>query len=191
MALTSFYHETSTKHPQVIVINCWDTREPIDLGHGSVVIDLSAIDIRRSSLVILWTKLYYTGLNESIISECPLHSFYVTLCATCLYVLSQNELTLGILTLYFFIPIAEPVTEIIGGPELYINKGSTINLTCIVKFAPEPPPSVVWSHNQQVSQLKILPSICRRKTAMISFLLLTISFINYTSNFLCPIHYRL
>uniref|UniRef100_A0A1A9UV09 Ig-like domain-containing protein n=1 Tax=Glossina austeni TaxID=7395 RepID=A0A1A9UV09_GLOAU len=44
----------------------------------------------------------------------------------------------------------EPVTEIIGGPELHINKGSTINLTCIVKFAPEPPPTVIWSHNRQV-----------------------------------------
>lgn len=47
--------------------------------------------------------------------------------------------------------IAEPVTEVIGGPELHINMGSTINLTCIVKFAPEPPPTVIWSHNRQVS----------------------------------------
>lgn len=45
----------------------------------------------------------------------------------------------------------EPVTEVVGGPELHINKGSTINLTCIVKFAPEPPPTVIWSHNRQVS----------------------------------------
>uniref|UniRef100_A0A1I8M5X0 Ig-like domain-containing protein n=1 Tax=Musca domestica TaxID=7370 RepID=A0A1I8M5X0_MUSDO len=49
-----------------------------------------------------------------------------------------------------YLNIVEPVTEIIGGPELHINKGSTINLTCIVKFAPEPPPTVTWSHNRQV-----------------------------------------
>lgn len=49
------------------------------------------------------------------------------------------------------LPFAEPITEVVGGPELHINKGSTINLTCIVKFAPEPPPTVVWSHNRQVS----------------------------------------
>lgn len=37
-----------------------------------------------------------------------------------------------------------------GGPDLFINKGSTINLTCLVKYAPEPPPAMIWSHNQQV-----------------------------------------
>ncbi|XP_046867255.1 zwei Ig domain protein zig-8 [Drosophila willistoni] len=49
-----------------------------------------------------------------------------------------------------YLNIVEPITEVIGGPELHINKGSTINLTCIVKFAPEPPPTVIWSHNRQV-----------------------------------------
>ncbi|EDW27689.1 GL20141 [Drosophila persimilis] len=46
--------------------------------------------------------------------------------------------------------LSEPITEVIGGPDLHINKGSTINLTCIVKFAPEPPPTVSWSHNREV-----------------------------------------
>ncbi|XP_050450409.1 zwei Ig domain protein zig-8-like isoform X2 [Cataglyphis hispanica] len=45
--------------------------------------------------------------------------------------------------------IVEPVTEIAGGPDLYINKDSTINLTCYVKFTPEPPSSLTWSHNYQ------------------------------------------
>nr|XP_032294847.1 zwei Ig domain protein zig-8 isoform X2 [Drosophila virilis] len=49
-----------------------------------------------------------------------------------------------------YLNIVEPITEVIGGPELHINKGSTINLTCIVRFAPEPPPTVIWSHNRQV-----------------------------------------
>ncbi|XP_036319315.1 zwei Ig domain protein zig-8, partial [Rhagoletis pomonella] len=49
-----------------------------------------------------------------------------------------------------YLNIVEPITEVIGGPELHINKGSTINLTCIVKFAPEPPPTVIWSHNREV-----------------------------------------
>lgn len=51
----------------------------------------------------------------------------------------------------FFLLLAEPVTEIIGGSDLFINKGSTINLTCVVRYAPEPPPSMVWSHNREVS----------------------------------------
>lgn len=45
----------------------------------------------------------------------------------------------------------EPVTEIVGGQDLFINKGSTINLTCIVRYAPEPVPAMVWSHNREVS----------------------------------------
>ncbi|XP_036676444.1 zwei Ig domain protein zig-8 isoform X2 [Drosophila suzukii] len=49
-----------------------------------------------------------------------------------------------------YLNIVEPVTDIIGGPELHINRGSTINLTCIVKFAPEPPPTVIWSHNREI-----------------------------------------
>ncbi|XP_054728887.1 uncharacterized protein LOC129237923 [Anastrepha obliqua] len=49
-----------------------------------------------------------------------------------------------------YLNIVEPITDVIGGPELHINKGSTINLTCIVKFAPEPPPTVIWSHNREV-----------------------------------------
>ncbi|KAH8375788.1 hypothetical protein KR200_009936, partial [Drosophila serrata] len=49
-----------------------------------------------------------------------------------------------------YLNIVEPVTEIVGGGELHINRGSTINLTCIVKFAPEPPPTVIWSHERQI-----------------------------------------
>ncbi|KAK3916350.1 Zwei Ig domain protein zig-8, partial [Frankliniella fusca] len=49
-----------------------------------------------------------------------------------------------------YLTVVEPETEIIGGPNLYIHEGSTINLTCVVKFAPEPPSSVIWSHNHGV-----------------------------------------
>ncbi|XP_011166825.1 zwei Ig domain protein zig-8 isoform X2 [Solenopsis invicta] len=45
--------------------------------------------------------------------------------------------------------IIEPVTEIAGGPDLFINKDSTINLTCYVRHAPEPPSTIIWSHNHQ------------------------------------------
>ncbi|XP_023290308.1 zwei Ig domain protein zig-8 isoform X2 [Orussus abietinus] len=45
--------------------------------------------------------------------------------------------------------VVEPITEIVGGPDLFINKGSTINLTCLVKYAPEPPTAMIWSQNQQ------------------------------------------
>ncbi|XP_050294272.1 zwei Ig domain protein zig-8 [Anthonomus grandis grandis] len=49
-----------------------------------------------------------------------------------------------------FLTIVEPITEILGSPELFINMGSTINLTCIVQYAPEPPPTISWSQNSEI-----------------------------------------
>lgn len=46
---------------------------------------------------------------------------------------------------------AEPSTEIIGAPDLYIESGSTINLTCVILNSPEPPAYIFWNHNNAVS----------------------------------------
>lgn len=46
---------------------------------------------------------------------------------------------------------SEPVTTIVGGPEMYINRGSTMNLTCVVRHSPEPPPAISWTHNHEVT----------------------------------------
>lgn len=48
--------------------------------------------------------------------------------------------------------VVEPITTILGGDDLFINTGSTINLTCIVKHLPEPPPLIAWTHNGNVSK---------------------------------------
>lgn len=50
----------------------------------------------------------------------------------------------------FFSLLSEPETEIIGGPEVFIENGSTINLTCVVRFSPEPPAYIFWNHNEAV-----------------------------------------
>ncbi|XP_033333310.1 zwei Ig domain protein zig-8 [Megalopta genalis] len=50
---------------------------------------------------------------------------------------------------HFHLTVVEPVTEIAGGPDFFINKGSTINLTCLVSYAPEPPSAIIWSHNHE------------------------------------------
>lgn len=47
--------------------------------------------------------------------------------------------------------VSEPATEILGGPDLYIDHGSTINLTCVVLNSPEPPAYIFWNHNDAVS----------------------------------------
>lgn len=51
----------------------------------------------------------------------------------------------------YLIFITEPSTEIIGAPDLYIESGSTINLTCVVLNSPEPPAYIYWNHNNAVS----------------------------------------
>ena len=45
---------------------------------------------------------------------------------------------------------AEPITTIHGAPDLYIDTGSTVNLTCIVRHLPEPPAAIQWTHNNEV-----------------------------------------
>lgn len=52
-----------------------------------------------------------------------------------------------------FLFISEPTTDIIGAPDLYIDRGSTINLTCVVLYSPEPPAYIFWNHNDAVSVL--------------------------------------
>lgn len=50
----------------------------------------------------------------------------------------------------------EPETTILGGAELFIQAGSTINLTCTVSHTPEPPSSITWTHGEQVRLKKKL-----------------------------------
>jgi hypothetical protein len=49
--------------------------------------------------------------------------------------------------------LPEPSTKIIGAPDMYIESGSTINLTCIVYNSPEPPAFIFWYHNNGVSRI--------------------------------------
>lgn len=49
----------------------------------------------------------------------------------------------------------EPETVVSSGAELFIQAGSTINLTCIVKHTPEPPSSITWTHGEQVNETAI------------------------------------
>lgn len=46
-----------------------------------------------------------------------------------------------------------PTATILGGPDLHVDKGSTINLTCTVKFSPEPPAYIFWYHHEEVIEL--------------------------------------
>nr|XP_053652364.1 uncharacterized protein LOC128702216 isoform X2 [Cherax quadricarinatus] len=45
---------------------------------------------------------------------------------------------------------AAPQAEVIGFPDMHVDKGSTINLTCVVAHSPEAPAFIFWYHNGKV-----------------------------------------
>ncbi|XP_050738864.1 zwei Ig domain protein zig-8-like [Eriocheir sinensis] len=51
---------------------------------------------------------------------------------------------------YVRLKVVKPHTYILGGPDLHLNTGSTINLTCLVEYSPEPPEFIYWSHNAKI-----------------------------------------
>lgn len=54
------------------------------------------------------------------------------------------------LTKIYFLIFTVPTATILGGPDLHVDKGSTINLTCAVKYSPEPPGYIFWYHHDEV-----------------------------------------
>jgi hypothetical protein len=50
-------------------------------------------------------------------------------------------------------PISEPKTTIIGNDELYIEAGSTINLTCTIQTGPTTDALIYWNYNGKVRKL--------------------------------------
>jgi len=76
-------------------------------------------------LQILPVKVSDGGLYECQISTTPVMSHHV------------------------YLKVAEPYTEILGGPNIYLEEGFTMNLTCIVRDSPEPPQYIFWYQNEQ------------------------------------------
>ncbi|XP_063871041.1 zwei Ig domain protein zig-8-like [Scylla paramamosain] len=48
-----------------------------------------------------------------------------------------------------YLRVLEPRGEILGSPDLYVQKGSMINLTCVLHDLPEPPRYVRWYHSNK------------------------------------------
>ncbi|CAG9132486.1 unnamed protein product [Plutella xylostella] len=63
-----------------------------------------------------------------------------------------------------FLFIVLPSARILGGPDLHVDMGSTINLTCLIQFSPEPPAYIFWYHEDEVSkpQPQERPACARR-----------------------------
>ncbi|XP_067613685.1 uncharacterized protein dpr6 isoform X2 [Eurosta solidaginis] len=78
------------------------------------------------TLQIKWAQKRDAGIYECQISTQPVRSYFVRL------------------------NVVVPTASILGGPDLHVDKGSTINLTCTVKFSPEPPAYIFWYHHEEV-----------------------------------------
>ncbi|XP_042881817.1 zwei Ig domain protein zig-8-like [Penaeus japonicus] len=53
-----------------------------------------------------------------------------------------------------YLTVLEPRGEILGAPDLFVQKASMINLTCILHDLPEPPSYVLWYHSNQYHSLR-------------------------------------
>lgn len=67
-------------------------------------------------------KVEDSGMYECQVSTQPVRSYFV-------------HLRVGV-----------PVATILGEAEIYLDAGSTINITCVVKHTPVPPSNVHWEH---------------------------------------------
>jgi len=57
--------------------------------------------------------------------------------------------TTPVMSHHVFLNVAEPITEILGGPNIYLEEGNNLNLTCVVRDSPEPPQYIFWYRNTQ------------------------------------------
>ncbi|CAG9828293.1 unnamed protein product [Diabrotica balteata] len=78
------------------------------------------------TLQIKWAQKRDAGTYECQISTQPVKSYFVNL------------------------NVVVPTAQILGGPDLHVDKGSTINLTCSIRFSPEPPAYIFWYHHDDV-----------------------------------------
>ena len=64
------------------------------------------------------------------------------------------------LPLSFILSLAVPHVRIQGAPDIHVNQGSAINLTCIISYSPEPPAFVFWyrGNKESMKQGSSLPT---------------------------------
>ncbi|XP_047477333.1 uncharacterized protein LOC125030957 [Penaeus chinensis] len=56
------------------------------------------------------------------------------------------------ITFPVYLSVFVPTARILGSPERYVDRGSTINLTCIINHNPVSPTEIFWYHNNKVEE---------------------------------------
>nr|XP_018909923.1 PREDICTED: kin of IRRE-like protein 3 isoform X2 [Bemisia tabaci] len=117
------------------------------------------------TLVIKWAQLRDAGMYECQISTQPVLSYFVNL------------------------NVVVPTASIIGGPDLYVDKGSTINLTCTIRYSPEPPQYIHWYHHDEVISYNSVRGgisvITEKGEVTTSYLLIQNADLSDTGNYSC------
>lgn len=49
-----------------------------------------------------------------------------------------------------YLRVLDPKTEIAGPSEVFLSKGSTLNLTCVITDGPSSQPFIIWTHNSKM-----------------------------------------
>ena len=97
------------------------------------------------------SKLYFAlcsdaGYYECQVSTTPPIGQQVKLSVVGEFILEMRSLTSFIISLL----LLDPEVTVLGGPDLFINAGSFINLTCTGHNLPGIPEDVFWYHESQV-----------------------------------------
>ncbi|GLV37668.1 defective proboscis extension response 6 [Carabus blaptoides fortunei] len=108
-------------------------------------------------LQIKWAQKRDAGIYECQISTQPVRSYFVTLNVVDVQATEPLQSPSGrSLDKSIWRPDRHmssdqvPTAAILGGPDLHVDKGSTINLTCSIRFSPEPPAYIFWYHHDEV-----------------------------------------
>ncbi|XP_031626382.1 hemicentin-1-like isoform X2 [Contarinia nasturtii] len=83
-------------------------------------------DLGESVLEIKWASIRDAGLFECQISTQPVRSLFVHL------------------------EVVVPTAVIWGAPEIFVEKGHMINITCTINYSTEPPAYIFWYHQDEV-----------------------------------------
>ncbi|XP_055677705.1 protein sidekick-like isoform X2 [Lutzomyia longipalpis] len=78
------------------------------------------------TLQIKWVQKRDAGVYECQISTQPILSYFV------------------------YLSVVVPTATILGAPDIHVEKGSTINLTCSIKYSADPPAYIFWFHHDEV-----------------------------------------
>ena len=111
----------------------------------------------QSEAITVMTHNHYCR-REMLVSTSvrfqPSHHSHIPSLSTLLVMINISVSWYSILQL-----CSVPHVGIHGSPDLHVNRGSTINLTCVISHTPEPPAYIFWYFNDNVMAYES-PRLC-------------------------------